>query len=287
MKKHQLLEKLYSRIDQLPTLPAVLPKLLELTEDPNSSAAEITSTISLDPALTAKVLTVANSAYYGFSKTIASLDRAIPLLGLNTVKTLALAVGVVRSLPATDGVVSFPRERLWIHALAVATAMDKLGHLTSFDTNYLFTLGLLHDLGIIALDQFFHDRFTQALALAAQDPEVSLPQAETQVIGFDHGQVGAFLLGRWKFPEVVVLPIQGHHMTNPPDRTSYVDLYLLRVADAIAHDIEWAAYEGPPHYPELAEHMRYLDLSQDQYQETADFVSGKREEITSFFQAMS
>lgn len=286
METHRLQKELYTRIDQLPTLPTVLPKLMELAEDPRSSAADITKAISQDPALTAKVLTVANSAYYGFSKTIASLDRAVPLLGINTVKSLALAVGVVRCLPAAKDSAQFPRERLWIHSLAVATAMDKLGGMTGFDTNYLFTVGLLHDLGIIALDQFFHDQFIGALELVRSDPEMSLPQAENKVIGFDHGQVGGFLLARWKFPEVIMLPIRAHHMPQPPTKTSHVDLCLLRLADSIAHEIEWAAYEGPPSYPELAEHIEYLGLSPDQLLEAREFLAGKRDEIASFYQAM-
>lgn len=286
MEKHRLLEELYSRVDQLPTLPAVLPKLMQLAEDPDSSAADITKAIAPDPSLTAKVLTVANSAYYGFSKTVASLDRAVPLLGIQTIKSLALTMGVIRSLPAGNAPENFSREKLWVHSLTVATAMDQLGRITGFGTNYLFTIGLLHDVGIIVLDQFFPEIFASVLDAVAEDPELSLTTAERKALGFDHGQVGAFLLGRWKFPKIITQPIEGHHQEKTPKETSRVDLALLRTADAIAQEISWAGYETAPAPPYLNDDLEYLDVDNEKRDQIIDNIAQQQEEIDAFFSAM-
>ena len=100
MEKDVVLRKIYSKIDEIPTLPAVVPKLLSVMESDRANAYDIANTISNDPALSSKILKVANSAYYGFSQEILSLKLAMPLLGHNMVKSLALSIGVIRSLPS-------------------------------------------------------------------------------------------------------------------------------------------------------------------------------------------
>ena len=91
--------RIYSKIDELPTLPTVITRILSLLEDANTNATDITEAISRDPALTSKILKVANSAYYGFSQLISDLERAVALLGFNMVKSLALSIGVMKTLP--------------------------------------------------------------------------------------------------------------------------------------------------------------------------------------------
>jgi len=100
MEKNELQAKIYSKIEELPTLPVVLPRLLSLTADEKAGAAHLADAISSDPALTSKILKVSNSAYYGFSQEISSLERAIPLLGFNMVRSLALSISVIwRRIP--------------------------------------------------------------------------------------------------------------------------------------------------------------------------------------------
>jgi HD-like signal output (HDOD) protein len=116
MEKDKLREKIYSKIDEIPTLPIVIPKLLSLIESDKSNVADIADAISRDPALTSKILKVANSAYYGFSQGISSLEKAVSLLGFNMVQSLALSIGVLRSLPAGKISTHFSQKGLWIHS---------------------------------------------------------------------------------------------------------------------------------------------------------------------------
>lgn len=288
MQKHQLLERMYSRIDQLPTLPTVLPRVLSLLERSDTDTEALAKAIEPDLALTAKVLTVANSAYYGFSRTISTLERAVPLLGLNTIRSLAISMAVINTLPSQGhGAPGFDRQKLWTHSLAVANCLEHLGKVTGFETPYLFTIGLLHDVGIIILDQFFPRLFAEALAELAGGNQPTLPAAETRVVGFDHGEVGALLLQRWKFPEVITVPIRYHHRDDLPKKGSRLDVVMLRTADALAHRIEWAGYGHP--YPEdiEAQDIEYLGLTPDNLQEARQHLDESKDQISAFFAAMN
>ncbi|MCK4816687.1 HDOD domain-containing protein, partial [bacterium] len=216
MEKDELRAKIYSKIDELPTLPTVIPKLLSLMDGSKSNAADVTEAISRDPSLTSKILKVSNSAYYGFPQGISSLERAVALLGFNMIKSLALSMGVLSSLPSGSKFPHFSQEGLWIHSLAVATAMKELGQRfgAGDDRDYLFIIGLLHDIGKVVLDQFFGELFQQALEEAQNLEKARLYMAERKVIGFDHGEVGAMLLKRWMFPDMIVNPIAVHHQTE-------------------------------------------------------------------------
>ena len=168
MKTEELRAKIFSTIDELPTLPTVVPKLLNLMDGSRSNATQVTETISRDPALTSKLLKAANSAYYGFPQEITDLERAVALLGFNMVKSLALSVGVFQTLGSGKNTPCFSMEGLWIHSLSVATVIRELAKRLGKEDEkaHLFVVGLLHDIGKVVLDQFFNELFQQALEVA-------------------------------------------------------------------------------------------------------------------------
>ena len=286
MDKHQFRKLIYTRVDQLPTLPAALPRLLGLMEDENAGPGQIVEAISTDPALTSKILQVANSAYYGFSKTIANLERAVPLLGLNMVKSLALTMGVLRSLPAGRDDIHFSSQGLWTHSLAVATAINELGKRLRLETEYLFTLGLLHDVGKVVLFHYLPEIYIQALEEAVRRQGEDLALVEREVMGLDHGQVGQMLLKRWKFPDLIARPIGAHHLPQIPERVDEVDLALLKAADyaALASGVGAA---GNPHLGPLPGWVfEILKIESGQLEDLVHFMEGRAEEISAFYQAM-
>lgn len=287
MEKEELRKTIYSKIDEIPTLPAVVPKLLRLIESEKSNTDDIAHAISRDPALTSKILKVANSAYYGFAQEISSLDKAVPLLGFNMVKSLALSIGVIRSLPYQKESSRFSRQGLWIHSLAVATAMKKLSsRLRKGDDGYLFVIGLLHDIGKIVLDQFFCDLFQRALEEADNLSAHELYLAERTVIGFDHGEVGAMLLTRWKFPTAISDPIAVHHQREIPEGINANDIIMLRIADALAPVPSPGGAGGAPTPDIPGNDLTFLGIEESDLEEVRTYLRNARDGINDFFSAM-
>ena len=288
MDREELKTRIYSKIDELPTLPVVIPRLLRLMESGRSSAADVTKAISQDPALASRILRVSNSAYYGFSRKIAGLERAVALLGFNMVKSLALSIGVIRGLPSGKGSQPFSREGLWVHSLAVATAMKELGaKLGRRDADgYLFIIGLLHDIGKVVLDQFFNELFRRALEEAGGPDGVELYVAERRVIGFDHGEVGGMLLTRWNFPGEIVAPISAHHLDEIPEGTSAADVAMLRIADILPRELGLGGGDGVAPARVRREDIELLELGEKDLLEVKEKLRGFEDEIHAFSSAI-
>ena len=232
---------IYARIHELPTLPAVIPRILALADDPGTSARDLSEAIGHDPALASTVLKVANSAYYGFRREVASIERAVALLGFNMVRSLAASVGVIRSLPPRAPGSVFSREGLWAHSVAVGTAARAMAlHADRVDGEALFLAGLLHDVGKVVLDVFFPGEFGRALETAAGSGE-PLHRVERAVLGTDHGEVGGMLLARWNLPETIRVPVATHHVGGAsPDVVG-----ILRASDAMARELGLGAAGNP------------------------------------------
>ncbi|MBW1850980.1 MAG: HDOD domain-containing protein [Deltaproteobacteria bacterium] len=289
MEKEEFQAKIYSKIDELPTLPAVLPKLLSLIENEKSSAAHVAEVISHDSAMTAKIIKVANSAYYGFSQEISSLEKAVPLLGFNMVRSLALSIGVIESLPSGEDSTLFSREGLWVHSLAVATAMQELRkRFEKEDSNeHHFVVGLLHDIGKLVLDQFFTTLFQQALEEAHSHEKIELYVAERSIIGFDHGEIGGMVLTRWKFPDLISTSIAVHHQTDFPEGKIAKDIAMLRIADALPQGIGLGR-SGNPIPPEIHENdLKILGISEEELADMREYLDSAKSGIHALLSAMT
>ena len=288
MTKEELKNQIYARIDELPALPAAIVQLMELLEDQECPVSSITQVISQDPALTGKLLKVANSAYYGFSGQIATLDRAVALLGLNMVKSLALSIGVVHVLPQKEKKGAISLQGLWLHSVAVATVCKELADRLQpgGEHEHLFVVGLLHDVGKILMLHFFPDQFQEALDLTNQPEGPRLHLSESQVIGLDHGQVGAMLLKRWKFPRQVVAPILGHHLHAPAAPDLSRDVALIRVANAVTQQLGVGSDGNIMPPPVEPEDLEILEMGVDELVSLEEFVNDSKEGIYNFFNAM-
>jgi len=288
VEKEKLQSVIYAKIDELPTLPAVIPRILSLMEDPGADAHKITEAISHDPALTSKILKVANSAYYGFPQKITSLDRAVALLGFNMVKSLAVSVGVIRSLPSKGLSEIFDIQDLWVHSLAVATAMKVIdgGKDGKEEGEALFIVGLLHDLGKIILAEFFPEDFAAALERSNSGSQAPLYESERQIIGIDHGEVGGMLLSRWKFPDLIVVPVTQHH-SLPTGGSEYLkETAALRIADVLAQEAS-IGNGGNGVVPELPKkELDVLEIGEQELEKVKKELLEAREGIFGFFQAI-
>ncbi len=288
MEKEKLIQQVYSRIEELPTLPVVVPRLINLIDDEKSDVSGVTDIISHDPALTAKILKVANSAYYGFSQKISQLEHAVALLGFNMVKSLALSIGVIRSFPEGRDTQYFSHDGLWLHSLTVATIMNDLAgkYLRNDINRSLFIIGLLHDTGKLVFDQFFHDDFQRVLKYANENEKVNLHEAELEIIGIDHCELSGILLERWNFPPDIMNPIKYHHFSEPPGDTSLTDLVLLRISNILARDMNRGSEGNPGPNPLCDEDLKILGMGRESYREMKKSLTGIKEKIDTLFWSM-
>lgn len=230
------LNYIISKIEGLPTLPTVLTKVLDLVQSPNSSAKQITEVISKDQSLSSKVLKLANSSYYGFAHDIGNMNHAVVILGMDTVKALCLATSVFDMFPTKDDTIQiFSHEKFWQHSLGVAVSAKVIAaHIGFQDQEEIFLAGLLHDIGKIILEQYFHDEFVQISKLVTSQ-DILLVKAEEMVLGINHAILGKVLAKRWNLPATLVDTISAHHALNwAQGSEAYLQVCIIHLADILA-----------------------------------------------------
>jgi HD-like signal output (HDOD) protein len=232
-------QKKIEQIENLPTLPEVANKLLKIINDPTTTAVDVANLISRDLSLTSKVLRLANSAFYGIPRTVTTVQNAVVILGLKVINTMVFSITVVKMFPGDGRNELFSRKKFWAHSLACAVIARQLAlrmrKFTLFDPEECFCAGLIHDIGRVVLDQYFHDEFLKAIQKSIQS-KISLLQAEQEVFGFSHTDVGDWLTSRWELPQDIRVPIVYHHA---PGRTEYAReiTTLVHLADSITYEI--------------------------------------------------
>ena len=215
------LETILTRVEQsgeIPTIGAVAAEVMRLAGDPDTAFREVDRVITRDPSLTARVLQVANSPYFGTRGEVASVERAVSLMGMQEVRNIVLTVSVISDFSSTFGGHTFNWERFWEHSSGcglIAQVFSKLLRLPTGGED--FVAGLLHDVGKILLGHHFPKEFGRALELAAAEG-VSMAEAEQRVFGTDHTQLGRWLAERWSFPASIQTALGWHHrVPEAPD----------------------------------------------------------------------
>ncbi len=209
-------------IKNIPTLPAIVIQIIKTTNDPTSSARDLNKIITNDQAISAKVLQLANSPFYGLSSRVSNLNRAITLLGFNTVRSLALSISMVDHFKGKSSNKYFNRSRFWEHSIGVAMLARMLAaKRQSINPEEAFLAGLLHDFGIIILDQFFQNEFSEVLKLVYEEGMPML-EAEVQICGYDHAELAALVSMEWKYPEYLTTSLRNHH--NPQYSGEYEEM---------------------------------------------------------------
>lgn len=216
-------------IEELPTLPAVAMEAMTLAHSPDVTIEKLSEVIHRDPPLAAKMLKLANSSYYRRSnRQIETIQRAISILGLSEIVNITSSVSVLSSFAGHKGVL----EAFWDHCVATAIIARTMARILHISTNGReFVAGLLHDIGKIVLDQYFHEDFLKALELSEQRG-CSLYETEIEILGATHMEVGQVLAQRWNLPSFLVDVISWHH---DPNQAEFKDLSaLISIADLLA-----------------------------------------------------
>jgi putative nucleotidyltransferase with HDIG domain len=221
-----------SRVGELQPLPGTVLRLIHVVNDPRSSVDDIVETIKYDQTVTSRMLRIVNSAYFGLTCEITSLSEALRVLGTIKVLQLVMAVHTNSLLARGQRGYGLLPGKLWQHSVGVALASavlaDRLRHP---NRNLLFTAGLLHDIGKVILNEYVADQFARIVQMVAEQ-KTSFPEAEKQILGFSHDEIGAQVGEKWRLPEGIVLGIRYHHQPDALDPPSpLVD--ILHMADCM------------------------------------------------------
>ena len=219
------IEDVLKGLDKLPTLPGIAMRILEVVRNEETSLKEIADVLSADPPLSAQVLKLINSPFYGVRTQITSVPHAVNLLGLNTVKNLALSFSLLRDYRKGKDQ-NFDYTNFWKQSLIGAVSSKLIAEkvVPSFGEDAFF-LGLIHNIGILALSQCMPKQYS--LVLKEKGRTIcSYHEAENQILGFNHMEVGEYLIKAWGLPETFFVPIRYHH--NPEYlETTNSDIELL------------------------------------------------------------
>lgn len=232
---HQALKEIVSQIDSLPTLPAIYVELTKELESQDASIEKIGDIISKDIGLTAKILKLVNSSFFGLRQLVNNPAKAVSLLGLDLIKAIVLSSGTFNKFKN----LKFPGvslEQMWEHAMltgAFAKIIAKEEGLGRQGSDAAFMAGILHDIGKLLIAAHLPDSYGVINKLS-EKMSISTAEAETRVIGTTHAGIGAYLLGLWGLPDSILDATAFHHMPNSKPANGLHTTAIVHIADALA-----------------------------------------------------
>lgn len=225
--------QIVARLKQLPSLPAAVSELLASFENEDVDVSRIAQLIGRDQGLTARVLRVANSSFYGLQSRVSTINEAVVVLGFRAVRSMVLAVGLSGTFRG-DQCKGFDALAQLRHGIGVGLAARALAKLSGHNAELAFTAGILHDVGQLVLAANFSKQYAATLAYRCQH-DCLLVVAERDVLSIDHGEVGGLLAEVWRFPPALREALAEHHAPANAPAGSLAD--VVHVADAIAHGL--------------------------------------------------
>lgn len=243
--KKTIVDNAVREISQIAMLPEITIRIIELVEDPASTANDLHQVIANDPALCARILKVVNSSFYGLPGQIGSINRAIVLLGLNAVKNVAISASLAKLFRGGQLSPHFSARDLWTHSVACATACKVIAEtIKSASADEAFLAGLVHDLGIMVEMQYDRQKLIEVIDRVKPDAEGTpggdMLEVETEILGANHQDFGHGLAQKWKFPASLVNVVSAHHDPMSMPEESRKLPALTYVADRIAGRLEGA-----------------------------------------------
>lgn len=229
-------------ISHIATLPEITLKIVNLVEDPKSTAQDLHKVISADPALCSRILKVVNSSFYGLPGQIASINRAIVMLGLNAVKNIAIAASLAKLFRGGELTQTFSARDLWSHSSATAIAAKMIADALKLGlSDEAFLAGLIHDIGVMVEMQFDRNRLIEVFEKLGCDakgvPINSMIEAENTIFSANHQDFGAGLCEKWKFPASFALVTGFHHKPLEAPAGGRTLVSVVHIADRLAAEI--------------------------------------------------
>ncbi|MDD5425985.1 MAG: HDOD domain-containing protein, partial [candidate division Zixibacteria bacterium] len=227
MDKNEIINKIFQERHELFSLPQTLVEVLRIARDDRSSADEMAKVLMHDPALTAKILRMANSPYYSVHREVTTMTKAVVMLGLRQVTALALSASIYNLVARWE--TKIDRLRFWRHSLEVAIASRMIAEAIQYPhIEEAFIAGLLHDIGLLILEKSFPKDF-EHLCRQAQKGERTL-ELEEELWGTNHARVGQFLLEQWNIPQAICEAVGHHHIQYVPNSCDSEMIYSQIIA---------------------------------------------------------
>lgn len=226
------LKHLTKDVNDLPSLPMITLQVIKLTDDAKTTIPQISNVISQDQVMAAKILRMANSAYYGFARSISSITDAIIVLGFKSIRDLVFAATMHDFINKELSGYALAKGELWKHSIVCAMVAAKIAKRVHYNSpDEVFTAGLLHDIGKVILNIYMNDSFELVLQ-KVNDEKVPFMLAEKDILGFDHAAVGAAVANKWNLPETMVEAIAFHHKPLEAPHNKQLAA-LVHIADII------------------------------------------------------
>lgn len=284
MQENDYTRKIKTYIVSMPSLPTTVAKVMEICNNPKTSPTDLDRVISLDPVLMGKVLKLINSAYYGFQNQVTSLVRAIIMLGVNTVKNLALNTAVLDKLSDKSGFRALNMEGFWRHSLCTGVVAKLIARKRGVDAQHLdeyFAAGLLHDIGKVPLNNILSNEYIRAMSLADRE-RIALYLAEKRTIDMDHAEAGSMIADAWHLDGPIADSIKYHHSLDVYEGPNEIIVMAVAVADYYANR-EGIGFSGCL-YPEKLDPGIYekLGISKTWLEEIDSLVSTEIEKASVF-----
>jgi len=240
-EREQVVSNAIREISHIATLPEITMKIVELVEDPKSTAQDLHKVIANDPALCSRILKVVNSSFYGLPGQIGSINRAIVMLGLNAVKNIAIAASLAKLFRGGELTTNFSAKDLWTHSNVTAAAAKMVANTLKLGlSDEAFLAGLIHDIGLMVEMQFDRNKlidvFRRVGADSAGVPANDMLEAELAVFEATHQDFGSGLCEKWKFPKSFALVTGYHHRPMELASENRTLTCIIYVADRLAAD---------------------------------------------------
>jgi len=270
------------KIEQLPTLPVMVMRILEASSSDNS-IKEISEIIEQDQTICARILRVANSAHFGSLHQITTISNAVALIGPNTVKGLVLGTSIVDMFKNENTEKRFDVGKFWIHSISSATAARLLSkHLMDIRADDLFTAAMLHDIGKIIFSIYFQDEYRIVLRNAEVYGKKDIVELEMGMFGTDHSVVGFWLGEKWKFPPLLLNCIRYHHKPEkaPPEYRTHC--YVVGTSSILSAQVGQGSsvHNLIPDNP--VEYLEYLKIPETKYEDIRKELKEQKENIEAF-----
>ncbi|MDB5989421.1 MAG: signal transduction protein [Herbaspirillum sp.] len=253
-----ILSDVIAKIQDLPSLPIVVLELMRNLNDDASDTNRLAAKIAQDQALSAKVLRLANSSFYGMQRKVGTIQQAITILGFTSVRALVTASAVIsRYQQSKDSPLDFPA--FWRHSIGTALCAKTLAKKLSLNQDHAFLTGLLHDIGRLVLVTYSASHY-QAVIAYRTEHDCYLFEAERAVLDLDHTMVGRAIMEHWKFPPLILDAVEHHHFLAGENIMGLIA--IVNLADCIAHGLDLSADAADLVPPLSASGWRKLNISE-------------------------